>query len=51
MRTKTDYQIIKQVESMDDTSFIKLNDRLYKYRNWIIDYKWDDDYETEEEYF
>lgn len=27
---------------MDDSSFIKINNRSYKYKNWIIDYQYDE---------
>ena len=40
MRNKFEYQIIKQVENMDDSSFIKFENGRYKYKNWIIDYQY-----------
>ena len=42
MRNKFEYQIIKQVENMDDSSFIKFENGRYKYKNWIIDYQYDE---------
>lgn len=55
MRSKFEYQLIKQIENMDDSSFIKLDNGTYKYKNWIIDYQYSEPYHendiTDEEDF